>query len=345
MKMNIAKYTYTLSIFLLLGTTAYASPNNPSIFDQLDQKEILQATIEVDIDALMGDWRDESKHRAVFSYENENKEKQFWNIKLQKRGKFRRMHCEGLPPLKIFFDKESLEQKGLAKFNDMKIVNYCTENKEIARELLLKEYTAYKMYNELTEESFRVKFLKINYQDTQSKRKLKQWVIIIEDTAEMRDRIGAKKYKMADEIADNNFDTSRIQVTALFQYMIGNADWNMLLEKNTKVVEKEGKVITIPYDFDFSGLVNPPYGTANTLYNLTTLTERVYLGPTGGNLSSIIKYFNSKKDDFVEIIESDRWLLEESKEVMITYLETFYENLNPTKVENDIPKETYTQLD
>lgn len=344
--MNIAKYIYTISILFLLGITAYASPNNPSIFDQLDQEKILQATIELDIDALMEEgWRDENKYRAVFSYEDENKEKQFWNIKLQKRGKFRRMHCEGLPPLKMFFDKDDLEQEGLAKFNDMKIVNYCMENKETARELILKEYLAYKMYNELTEESFRVKLLKINYQDIQSKRKLKQWVILIEDTAEMRDRIGAKKYKMEEEIADNNFDTSRIQLTSLFQYMIGNADWNMLLEKNTKVFEKGGKVITIPYDFDFSGLVNPPYGTANTLYNLTTMTERVYLGPTGGNLSSIIKYFDSKKDDFREMIESNKWLLEESKETMIAYLESFYDDLNPSKIENAIPRESYTQLD
>ncbi|MEN0050433.1 MAG: hypothetical protein AAF806_25435 [Bacteroidota bacterium] len=344
--MNRAKYLYTISILLLINILIYASPNNPSIFDQLDQEEVLQATIELDIAALTeADWRDEGKHRAVFSYEDENKEKHFWNIKLQKRGKFRRLHCEGLPPLKMFFDKEDLEQEGLAKFNDMKIVNYCLEDKETARELILKEYLAYKMYNELTEESFRVKLLKVNYQDVQSKRKLKQWVILIEDTAEMRDRIGAKKYKMNPEIADNHFDTSRIQLTALFQYMIGNADWDMLLEKNAKVVEKDDKVITIPYDFDFSGLVNPPYGTANTRYNLTTLTERVYLGPTGGHLSSIIRYFDSKKDELAAIIETNRWLSGESKETMVAYLDSFYDDLNLSKIEGDLPQESYTQLD
>ncbi|MEL6942038.1 MAG: hypothetical protein AAFO82_05165, partial [Bacteroidota bacterium] len=258
--MKKIKYISVL-VALLINVVAYSTPENPSIFDQLDQEEILNATIELDIDALMGDWRDETKHRAVFSYEDENREKQYWNIKLQKRGKFRRMHCEGLSPLKMFFDKEHLEQKGLAKFNDMKVVNYCMEDREIARELLLKEYLAYKMYNELTEESFRVKLLKVNYKDTQSKRKIKQWVILIEDTAEMRKRIGAKKYKMVERLEDNNFDTSRMQLTALFQYMIGNADWNVVLEKNTKVIEKGGRVLAVPYDFDFSGLVNPPYGT------------------------------------------------------------------------------------
>ncbi|MEM8528883.1 MAG: hypothetical protein AAGG68_29885 [Bacteroidota bacterium] len=343
--MNVSKYIYISITFLFAGNLMNASPNHPSIFDELANEELLQATIEVDLDALMGDWRDESKHRAVFSYKDEVGEKQFWNIKLKKRGKFRRMHCEGIAPLKMYFDKDDLEQKGLADFNDMKIVNYCMESKEVARELLFKEYLAYKMYNELTEESFRVKLLKINYQDVNSKRKLKQWVILIEDTAEMRDRIGAKKYKMADQIADNPFDTSRIQLTALFQYMIGNADWNLLLEKNTKVVEKNGKVITIPYDFDFSGLVNPPYGTANALYNLTNLRERVYLGPTGGNLSAIIKYYHSKKDELLAIINYDKWLIEESKEVMVTYLESFYEDLDAAKIENALPKESYTQLD
>ncbi|MEM6699417.1 MAG: hypothetical protein AAF599_13530, partial [Bacteroidota bacterium] len=72
---------------------------------------------------------------------------------------------------------------------------------------------------------------------------------------------------------------------------------------------------------------------------------RVYLGPTGGHLSSIIRYFDSKKDELAAIIETNRWLSGESKETMVAYLDSFYDDLNLSKIEGDLPQESYTQLD
>lgn len=342
--LNMSNY---LKIFILLlsttigwhTATAKGQPN--TIFNELNYKEAVEVTVEVDIDKLTADWRDESKHRAVWSYKDRFGQKQFWNVKLEKRGHFRRMNCAGIPPLKVFFDKEMLKQKGLAKYNDFKLVNYCHENDDIARELLFKEYLAYRLYNQLSEESFRVQLLKIVYKDIRSNKKWKQWAFIIEDTAELKDRIGAKGYEMQKEIADNPFDMQQLQLVSVFQYMIGNADWDALSEKNVKMLERNGQVIAVPYDFDFSGLVNPPYGRANTRYDLTSMTERVYLGATD-NLEQTIQQFERNKSNLFALIIDSHLITDFSKQQMLSYLRSFYDHLTTAEVAKAKPVGIYT---
>ncbi|MEM1325866.1 MAG: hypothetical protein AAGI23_07930 [Bacteroidota bacterium] len=312
---------------VLYSNTILAKGSNPSIFDQLNHKEILNVTIEVDVDELTADWRNDDKYRAVMSFKDNKGNKQFWNIKLQRRGKFRRMHCSGIPPLKIFFDKEILAQKGLAKYDDMKLVNYCyDEDREVAKELIFKEYLAYQLYEQLTEESFRTQLLRVTYKDIRSGKKFRQYAFIIEDAAEMRARIDAKKYKLKEDIAANPFHERQLQLMALFQYMIGNADFDPLVEKNIKVVEKQERVLAIPYDFDFSGFVNPPYGKANTRYKLDNMVDRVYLG-SADSLESMIAYFKDKKSDLYTVIEKSDLLNDFSEDHVISYLDSFYDHL------------------
>ncbi|MEM9888730.1 MAG: hypothetical protein AAF849_22735, partial [Bacteroidota bacterium] len=213
-----------------------------------------------------------------------------------------------------------------------------------AKELLVKEYLAYKMYNELSDASFKVKLLRITYKDTQSNRKWKQWAFFIEDTAQMRDRLEGGKVELAKSIEDNLFDRQQIQQVALFQYMIGNSDWNIVLQKNIKIIERAEKIWAIPYDFDFSGLVNPPYGTASKRLNQTALTDRVYLGPLGEGLEAQIEFFLHKKADLLATIEENKLLKKESKENMLAYVRAFYDNLTASDILSHLPPEDYSQL-
>ena len=105
--------------------------------------------------------RNTEKHPAVFSFTDQSGAVQTWNIKVNLRGKFRRTRCENLAPLKLNFKKSELKAAGLAKFDDMKLVTHCMSSKSDAKALLQKEYLAYRLYNELTENSYRVQLLKI----------------------------------------------------------------------------------------------------------------------------------------------------------------------------------------
>jgi len=335
---------FTLFFSFLFSLSAFATkPIVNSIFDELTFENVVNVTIEVDYEALTADKRNETKHPAIFSYENQNGELQSWAIKTKLRGKFRRMKCNETPPLKLYFDKDALKEAGLAKFDDLKLVNYCEEDLTMAKEALVKEYLAYKMYNQITDESFRVQIIKVTYKDIKTKKKTKRFAFLIEDTAQLRARIGAKKIDTSNGFSVNLFSASQTQTMALFQYMIGNSDWKLEREKNTKIIEKDGQLLSIPYDFDFSGLVSASYASLNGTYNLTSLKDRVYLGKLEG-IEATIELFETKKEAIIEVVKDCKMITSVTKKEMIEYINSFYENLNPDTLLNEMPSVENTTI-
>ena len=299
-----------------------------SIFDKMNYTETIDITLEMDMKALTADMRSTDKHKAILSFIDQNGVDQVWNAKVNIRGKFRRMNCDEMPPLKLNFSKADLKAAGLNTFDDLKVVTHCIENKAIAKELLLKEYLAYKLYNQITDESLRVQFIKITYQDIKSRKKKKQWAFIIEDTAQLRVRLEAKKCKNQIGLTPDQFNRNQINTAALFQYMIGNADWSLRMGRNMKMILKDDQVLAIPYDFDFSGLVNAPYAVANSNVGQKKVKERIYLGleTDRKNLQSSINLFSEKKEVILDYIKNFKALRPCSRKSVLKYVESFFEN-------------------
>lgn len=325
-------------LVLLLPFTTLAN-TLPSIFDELSYEEVLSVDITLDKNALAANIRSEEKHPGILSYKDADGTLQNWDIKIKLRGKFRRMRCTETPPLKLYFDKTTLKENGLAAYNDLKLVNFCASDKLEAKELLIKEYLAYKMYNELSDESFRVQLLKINYIDSVTGKKSKKWGFLIEDTAQVRARINAQKKSKGASLNQDQFNAAQVQTMALFQYMIGNTDWRLEMEKNVKIVVQNDELLAIPYDFDFSGLVNPSYGIPNGNFGLTSMTERVYLGfPNDiSELQNSIDLFEMKKKALYTLVKRQKHLSWEGKESIYIYLNEFFDNLNTKTIIRAIP--------
>lgn len=342
----MTRIRFYIAFTLFLLTTVLGATNTPSIFDAIGYEEVVDVSIALDFDALTADSRSEEKFPATLNYKDADGALQSWDIKVKLRGKFRRMRCEGIPPLKIYFDKDELKTAELAKHNDFKLVNYCPEDSEIAKDLIFKEYFGYKIYNELSEESFRVQLLKITYKDTQSSRRMKQFGFLIEDTAQLRKRIGATKYKKESANGgDIPFVQAQMQLMTVFQYMIGNSDWNWRVEKNMKFVAKNGKVLAIPYDFDFSGFVNAPYAIPNSNYGLTSLTERIYLGiPEDlATIEPVLEHFKAKEENILALIKTSKLLKSSSKKEMLDYIDSFYLNLSVETLSSAVREANYSQ--
>ena len=74
-------------------------------------------------------------------------------------------------------------------------------------------------------------------------------------------------------------------LVAVFQYFIGNTDYSLQGRirgreccHNAKVFDVGGELLSVPYDFDYSGLVNADYAGANPIVNQTNVWQRSYLG-------------------------------------------------------------------
>ena len=79
---------------------------------------------------------------------------------------------------------------------------------------------------------------------------------------------------------------------------------------NTDVLSETGgpPFISLPFDFDFSGLVNAPYAEPNPRYPIRTIRKRYYRGQCSTNeiLPETIDLFLEKREDLYRIVDSIR---------------------------------------
>lgn len=328
---NLMNQTLVLLFtFLTLSLFAQTTDSQKSIFEVMNHKEVLSVTLKADFAALDSARRTKDKYPAIFSFEDENGAMQTWNVKLETRGNFRRMKCE-MAPLKINFKKKELKAAGLAKFDDMKLVTHCISNKMEAKALLQKEYLTYKLYNQFTEFSYRVQLLKINYVDINTGKKTKHWAFLIEDTAELRNRVQADaKVENILSLPRDTFHDGMLKIVSIFQYMIGNADWDLEVGRNVKYLIKKGKVVPVPYDFDFSGLVNAPYAIPNPNFGIPTVKTRIFLGfkEDMEQIRSTLAYFKTKRLDILQTVDAFRVLDPTKRDEIIYYIDTFYTSMS-----------------
>ena len=300
---------------------------NQSIFDLMHHREVLELTLETDLTALRTNRRDESSHQAKIFFEDANGYGQEWNLKVKLRGAFRRVKCTNMPPLKLNFKKSDLQAVGLAKFDDLKLVPQCIADDREAKEALLREYLAYRLFNEVTDYSYRVQLVRITYKDTATGKKDKQWAFLIEDTAQLRNRLAAEKTEGKYNLPADSFHLSQARLVAAFEYMIGNADWGFDKIKNVKFLKKKGKVIPVPYDFDFSGLVNASYAVPNTNMGQASLKERIYLGFESdlAFLHGTLYYLVGKRQQLVDMVLSFKPLPYTARLEVVEYLNGFFD--------------------
>lgn len=327
--------THLLVVFILFITVLNVNiASTPySIFDEMNYQEVLKITIEVDLNNLLKDRLSKEDYVAKLKFMDAGGKLQEWDMKVALRGKFRRIKCNEMPPLKLKFKKKDLAAMGLSAANDLKLVTQCVEDEREAKVLLLKEYLAYKIYNQLTDISYRVQLVKVTYQDSKTGKRKRQWAFLIEDTAQLRERLLAEKCKNCFNQSIETFEQETFKLMSVFQYMIGNSDWSALIERNTKLIKTADHILAIPYDFDFSGLVDAPYATVNAKYHLTSRKDRIYLGFDEhlADITPTFQYVLSKKVEIIELVKKFKLLNANDREAIIEYLQTFFEDDKPFK--------------
>ena len=114
--------------------------------------------------------------------------------------------------------------------------------------------------------------------------------------------------------------------------MIGNADWNLQMLRNLKLIKVgDGqKDLLVPYDFDFSGLVNASYAIPNPDYALVSTRERIFLGPPLSDeaLGFGIDLGRSKKEAMLALVDGFDVLSRRQREDIREYLDFFYDYLD-----------------
>ena len=143
-----------------------------------------------------------------------------------RRGITRQRVCD-FPPIKLHFEKEDVQGTAFRGQRSLKMVTHCKKPTRYEQYYIL-EMLAYQMYNLITDYSFQVRPLKVNYVDSKTgKTDESRFAFLIEDDSDVAKRHELKKL----QIPKPRLSQLEPQVTSefsLFQYLIANVDWAAL---------------------------------------------------------------------------------------------------------------------
>lgn len=303
-----------------------------SLFTDFHSEEMVKLTITTNIDQLLTNRNTDQYQDAEVVWRSSNGNQVTLDAGIRARGKYRNRVCN-FPPIKLKFSKKELTNLGYSSYNKMKLVTHCLEDEEAGNQNVIKEYLAYQLYNEITDLSFRVQLVEVEYIDSQyPEYSEKRYGIIIEHKKEMAARLNATIKEDLYNPPAAQIDADTEVKMALFNYLIGNEDYSISSYKNIEWIQEKtsGKLIPIPYDFDFSGFVNPSYAKAPVNHGLKSMTDRKYLGLPASNelLKQNINTFVAKKKALVQLVRTNQHLELDQRLTAIAYIRSFYSLLN-----------------
>jgi len=328
-----------LGIDALAAHLKSLDPPPPELFASDQPVEFVLAA---DFERLDGDRSQESENRpAQLLVRGHDGHPVMIPMEVRTRGNFRlqRRNCSD-PPLRLDFPVSDTLGTLFDGQDDMKLVTHC-RNSDRFEQNVLEEYLAYRLYNLLSDVGFRVQLAEIVYLDSRGKREpLRRMGFLIEDEDAMGPRLQGRMIE-AEAANPSDFVLDELGLVYLFQFMIGNVDWGTGTSHNIKILLDEEGYHPIPYDFDWSGLVDAPYAGPNplTVDLHVGVRERVYWGAClpGMDYDGLFQRFNGVRDGVLALAGRIPGLSDQNRESAVQYLEEFYDVINdPRRAKREI---------
>lgn len=296
-------------------------------FGLFTNDEILNLSLRFDMTNYKRKKPKDEYMKAILTYHLNDKDSINKEIRLKSRGEMRNGYCD-FPPVRMNFKKAGFQKADMSKIGAIKMVTHCKYGNE---EYLFKEYLIYKLYNVLTDLSFRVRLIKIEYINTYKKSKpVNTYAFFIEPLEMLTDRTNSVEVTSLN-LTQKHILTDMMDRMAIFNYMIGNTDWSVPNQHNCKILSplttnNSNLGMIVPYDFDYSGLVNADYAIPFEGLGIESVRERRYVGICRSEdvIINSLREFTEKKDQFYKVINEFPLLDAKNKKEMVDYLDSFY---------------------
>ena len=298
--------------------------NSPFAYMQ-DLGEGIKLVIQTDVKKLLRDKIKEEWQEAKLTTSINQLLHNELDIKVRARGNHRKEVCQ-IPPLKIDFPKSLFTDPVT---DNLKMVLPCSKG-DSYQQNLYKEYTVYKLYQEVDTMAVQVQLAQIELRD-EKKSKYNLTGYFVEDPESHMSRTGVVNIE-AGIVSSGAFDRTQLVRFSLFQYMILNQDWSFLNKHNLEIIKIPGEknVSVVPYDFDYSGIVNQPYATPTLGLNMTSIRQKHFRCTmvTKEEMQVAKEFYNSRREALLSVIDSSEVLSEKNKGKMKDDILSFYKDLN-----------------
>ncbi len=345
------------ALLSLAHSLAYAeeSRSNVNMAPLFADDAALDVAIEGPIEALMFVRPDSAYLKGRFTYTETDGTERLLPVRFRTRGNYRRdpEHCD-FAPILLNFKKGDVVDTLFAGQDKLKLVTHCQSNSIIHEQLVLREYLAYRLIEELTSISYGTRLFRVTYTDPNGKS-LTRYGFVIEDDKAVAKRNSLKVVKTR-FLEESEIDPLRQNLLNVFQYMIGNTEYSLVNPEPSKdcchnsdvLSADEGPPYTpLIFDFDFSGFVNAPYAEPNPRYPIPSVRKRFYRGLCDANdiLPETLRLFAAKKDAFYRIIDELEPASNRTKNHVRSYLDSFYDEISdPAKVQERLIDKCYVPV-
>jgi hypothetical protein len=254
-------------------------------------------------------------------------------IRVRLRGHSRRRVCE-FPPLRLEIPSNGAVQSLFAGHEQLKLVTHC-RNQDRGEQDMLEEYLAYRVFNLLTPDSLKVRLLRFSYHDSEGRMprgSSPRYGFLLEPLESLAARTGATVAALPG-VPVQRHDLRQAALVYVFQYLIGNTDWSLVRKEgetvcchNIELLERDGLVLVVPYDFDLAGIVNARYAFPDASLRIRRVTQRLYRGlcTDPENLRDAITAVNARRADIMALVRETPGLEPDEKEDAASYLEGYF---------------------
>ena len=199
-------------------------------------------------------------------------------VRIRTRGHVRRLSVTcGFAPLRIEFTGNAAGTV-FEGHKSLKLGTHCRDV-DAYEQYVYREYLAYKIFNRVTPRSFRARLARATYVDAATSKPITTRAgLFLEDDDDVARRLdGSTAGLQGSTFA--MVDREAMTFVGLFAYMIGNTDMSLFKLHNIVLVRTPAGTYPVPYDFDYSGLVNARYAVPAKELGLSGVRERAYRGP------------------------------------------------------------------
>ena len=267
-----------------------------------------------------------------------------------KYGISRLRECD-LASLQITVDASEVHGTPFEGRKILRLVTPCRLRGQYDRYIML-EYLVYRSYAVIADPALRVRLAQVRFHDSEKSGRVQTgYAFFIEDIGQAAARRGQVWLDIQSQ-RTSNLDPAQLTMMTLFQYMVGNTDWSAVKGRpndrcchNVAVFGEEGVALNtvVPFDFDQTGLVNPPYAAPpDASLGLRRITDRRYRGLCEHNdeLAGAIAVFNRKRSELEALFSREDLPYPKDREQALKYINDFYETINdprklPKKIIND----------
>jgi len=338
-----------LALFICSMQALYAQ-EKPGKPDKLfSSNDTLDITITGPWRDLQRDKKNQDPYPAKLEYTDALGKPVQLDVTIGRRGITRQRICD-FPPIRLRFNKANVKNTVFRGQDSLKMVTHC-EKAERFQQYYIQEMLAYRMYNLVTDFSFRVRALNVTYVDSETGDTDKdRFAFLIEDDSDVAKRHDLKKIDIP-KINVSQLEPRVASELSLFEYLIGNVDWSSLRGPdpdecchNVKLIgprplQAGDTAYPIPYDFDSSGLVNAHYAVPPDGVPIKTVKQRLFRGYCVFNdtLEDARQEFLRQESAIYALFNNESRLYSSTRRKSIKYIEDFFDDLkNPKDFERRI---------